>query len=89
MKNCKLVEPCFRPKDGTARFRPAEMEAELHLMKNYGTAFECRARKVSVGVRWRKCGRKMEISIPRCAVSYSTHRTIIDLLSCIHSRLVR
>ena len=71
MKNCKLVEPCFRPKDGTARFRPAEMEAELHLLKNHGTAFECRARKVSVGVRWRKCGRKMEIRSPGCAVGYS------------------
>ena len=67
MQNCNFVEPCFRLKDGTARFRPAEMEAELRLMKNYGTAFECRARKVSVDVRWRNCGRKMEIVVPGCA----------------------
>ena len=65
MQNYNLAEPCFRPKDGTARFRPAEMEAELHLIENYGTAFECRAREVSVDARWRNCGRKMEIFVPR------------------------
>ena len=71
MQDYKIVSPCFRPKDGTGRFRPAEMEAELHLMKNYGTAFECRARKVSVDVRWRNCGRKMEIVYGTCAEWYS------------------
>ena len=40
MQNCNFSEPCFRLKDGTARFRPAEMEAELRLIENYGTAFE-------------------------------------------------
>ena len=64
--------PSSRPKDGTARFRPAEMEAELRLMKKYGAAFECRARKVSVDVRWRNCGRKMEIVVVGCAAWYST-----------------
>ena len=77
MKNYKLAEPDFRLKGGTARFRAAEMEAELHLMTNYGTAFECRARKVSVGVRWRKCGRKMEICSPGCAVQYSTITSLV------------
>ena len=72
MQNCNFSEPCFRLKDGTARFRPAKMEAELRLMKNYGTAFECRARKVSVDVRWRNCGRKMEIVVVGCAAWYST-----------------
>ena len=72
MQNCNFSEPCFRLKDGTARFRPAEMEAQLRLMKNYGTAFECRARKVSVDVRWRNCGRKMEIVVVGCAAWYST-----------------
>ena len=73
MQNYNLAEPCFRPKDGTARFRPAEMEAELHLMKTYGTAFECRAREVSVDVRWRNCRRKLGIRIvvPGCAAWYS------------------
>eukprot|EP01043_Picozoa_sp_COSAG02_P053177 COSAG02_NODE_5836_length_4001_cov_5.624552_1_plen_98_part_00 len=29
MQKCNFSEPCFRLKDGTARFRPAEMEASL------------------------------------------------------------
>ena len=72
MQDYKIVSPCFRPKDGTARFRPAETEAELHLIENYGTAFECRAREVSVDVRWRNCGRKMKIFVPGCADWYSS-----------------
>ena len=63
MQDYNIVSPCFRPKDGTARFRPAERKAELHLLKRYGTAFECRARKVFVDVRWRNCGRKLEIVV--------------------------
>ena len=66
------LQNCLRPKDGTARFRPAERKAELHLMKTYGTAFECRAQEVSVDVRWRNCGRKMEIFVGGCAAWYST-----------------
>ena len=71
MKDYKIVSPCFRPKDGTARFRPAERKAELHQIKSYGTAFECRARKVSVDVRCRNCGRKLEIVVVGCAAWYS------------------
>jgi hypothetical protein len=71
MQNYNLAEPCFRPKDGTARFRPTEMEAELHLMKNYGTAFECRAREVSIDGRYRNYRRKLHFRSPGCAVGYS------------------
>ena len=48
------------------------MEAELRLIEKYGTPFECRARKVSVDVRWRNCGRKMEIVSLECAAWYSS-----------------
>ena len=69
--------PSSRPKDGTARFRPAERKAELQLMKKHGTAFECLARKVSIDVRCRNCRRKMEIVEVRCADQYS--KVWIDL----------
>jgi hypothetical protein len=78
MQDYKIVSPCLRPKDGTARFRPAERKAELHLLKTYGTAFECRAQEVSVDVRWRFCGRKMEIFVAAAWYSSST----IQLYSC-------
>ena len=68
MQDYKIVSPCFRPKDGTARFRPAEMEAGLHLIENYGTPLECRARELSIDVRWRNCRRKMGIVVVGCAV---------------------
>ena len=68
------------------RFRPAEIEAELHLIENYGTAFECRAREVSVDVRWRNCRRKLEIVVPGCAEWYST--AVLDLVQAIAPSLV-
>ena len=41
---------------------------------NYGTCtpFECRAREVSIDVRWRNCRRKMGIVVVGCAEWYST-----------------
>ena len=63
MQDYKIVSPCFRPKDGTGRFRPAEMEAELHLMRDEKLRYGVRmpSSQGSVDVRWRNCGRKLEI----------------------------
>ena len=51
------------------------------LMEKYGTAFECRARKVSVDVRWRNCGRRMEIVVVGCAAWYSRLQGTRSVLS--------